>query len=205
MVEEQEETPTTGIATVTVGAADDKLAMFAKAIKSNGAFDLRKAAGGKWHKALKQQDGLAEAYTAVGRGYTQQQAFRSRWVLDSYENLRNEKMKEETNSQSDFQNGVYVPFTILWEKQGKDSSGLQAARRYAVSCWEKTTNGEEAAPGLCYRGPYTRKDWKILKNNGKHVFGNLGRSQKIIPNTCVAFSGTALAPTISTENSHIYF
>ena len=114
--------------------------------------------GGEWYKALKKQDGLAEAYKAVGRGYKQQQAFRAKWVLDLYENSRKEKIKEETNSQSDFQNGVYVPFTILWEKQGKDSSGLQAARRYAVSSWEKTTKGEEAAPGLCYREPYTRKD-----------------------------------------------
>ena len=56
--------------------------------------------------------------------------------------MKKEKIRERRVSTSDYQAGEYVPFTILWEKQGKDLAGLSAARTYASACAEKMQRKE---------------------------------------------------------------
>ena len=64
------------------------------------SFDMRCAVGQQWTLSKNKDAALSSAYTAVGKSYSAQRAFRQKWAQDRFDELREEREKSEEQATS---------------------------------------------------------------------------------------------------------
>jgi len=80
--------------------------------------------GHKFRKALVEDEDMADSYKLLV-GHEAKARFRTEWAQVKLDAER-KAMKVKERSQEDSLNGLYVPFKVLWDREGSDLSGYKA-------------------------------------------------------------------------------
>ena len=146
--------------------------MWEDAVAENGKWDMRGAVGQKWAKEIQDDLQLRADYDAVGKGYTAQRNFRHLWA--KRKQLEQQQMFEATEgtTQSRDESGTLMSFLKIWEAEGKDEDGLQAAKEYVSSCIAKHKAGEtlDGEPWIQKNDMTKRVDFVYVKKTVKNSF-----------------------------------
>ena len=60
--------------------------------------------------------------------HEQKRAFRKDWVVKKWDSVKAKYEIKETEKSEEGQNGIYLPFSVIWKKEGKDAEGYQAPK-----------------------------------------------------------------------------
>lgn len=117
---------------------------FAKVIEQ-GSFEARSAVGQAFSRAA----GKDPAYKEL-KGWQAKRDFRMKWAQARFESMMQSKMRQTVVRDKHIKKGEYIPFRKVWEKEGLDEAGFEAARNYVRYCLE--AGGE-----WCRKNPMTKR------------------------------------------------
>ena len=131
-----------------------------QAAAASGRFDMRGSVGRMWNKAKESDPELAEAYKMVGKSYDAQRNFRHKWAEQKHQEVKAERLKREVSELEDEDIGDYVPFTVLWQREGGDEAAFMAAKNYLVSALRLHNSGQTISkrPWLNYNNMTKRME-----------------------------------------------
>ena len=186
------------------GDGDAEHAAFREAVKT-GTFDMRKTVGFKWAKALEADPDLKLAYKAVGKAYSKQREFRQNWAKGVYNDKVQERSIKKENSQRSLQKGEYLPVTVIFKREGKDSAALVATQHYIADCIRKAEKGETAngKPFIAWNSMTKRNEFYYLKESHEDIYTETMTQQSKWKMNAYAHSASAgtsgsAAPSVTT-------
>ena len=141
----------------------------------SGSFDTTSVVGKYWAAAKKEDPTLKTQYDAVGKKYSEQRAFRQRWVEMQFENLQMSKEKKESSGVLHESQGSYEPFDIIVDKEGGVArpAAIRAALNYTLACIHFNKAGQEAirgVPWVSFNSMTKRWEYLYLKKTCKDWF-----------------------------------
>ena len=104
--------------------------------------------GRLWQKAMKDEEGLAEDYAAVGKCYQKQRAFKLEWARKKKARLQEVRTRTMGSKSTDKNVGEYHSFAVHVREEGGDAAALKACQDYLVTASKLATEGETHKGGL---------------------------------------------------------
>lgn len=77
--------------------------------------------------------GKSDAYKQL-KGWEQKRKFRAAWAGQQFDSMLEKRVRRTTLSEKWKKQGQYVSFRKIWEEEGMDDAGFNAAKRYVESC-----------------------------------------------------------------------
>ena len=93
------------------------------------------SAHGKWGlRFSRSAEGQTDEHKS--KSCVEKKLFRQDWAKCKLESVRRKKTRSESWTKVDTQKGTYVPFVVLWQREGgrDDPSALSCAVKYARKC-----------------------------------------------------------------------
>ena len=89
------------------------------------AFPCSGKLGAKFKRDMKQNSSEQKTYSELV-GHKAKAKFRIAWAAMRMESITRTTRKEEEHKRVELLQGEYVPFKVLWDRQGNDLSGYRA-------------------------------------------------------------------------------
>lgn len=137
---------------------DEQIRSWQKMV-DNGV-DIRSAAGQRFSRAS--DGGLTAEYKNASR--SEKSEMRKKWAQTQLNNVLIGKEKSQTWKRVDVSKGVYLPFAKIWQEEGGDEAGAEAALNYVQAC---------AAMSGCwkkYNKMTKRLEWLYMRQEVHELF-----------------------------------
>ena len=119
---------------------EDKISMFQQATTT---FKMHSYVGNWWQAQLKSDPDLKAEHDSFGKDTKRKRNLREKKIQERLDHLEEEYMEEEIEEGGQELQGVYLPFSRIWQEEGKDEEALVAAREYVKTVVEMHKQGEK--------------------------------------------------------------
>lgn len=151
---------------------DDVERALQDAEKLGGKFDMQCRIGGMWYTALNAVDSkLARDYKAQGKKYSDQRAFRAKWVTDLIAEKQLARFSKQAQRSSHGERGTYKPFRVIVRDEGDDEAAVRACMNLVAKCVDFSNKGK-----LYYDQPLIRFNTFTLRHEFLHVTAGFDES-----------------------------